>query len=99
MNQLNTFTMIDYDAVKEEACMSFLSPNNGDLRKLWIHRDTMLRLVGVKRWDKNTYGEPNLPQAELKIVMLREFKDPCDVEAWFDTTANKLMQSKAQGNA
>ena len=95
---LNTYTMVDYDSVKDEACISFISPNNGELRKLWIHRETLLRLVGVKRWDKNAYGEPLLLQAELKTILIREFDKPADIDVWFDTTSNNLMRSKAQGS-
>lgn len=94
---MNSYTMVDYDVVKDEACMSFVSPSTGDLRKVWIHRDTLMRLVGIKRWDKVAYGEPNLLQAELKILLTREFKDMCDVETWFETTSNNLMKLKAQG--
>lgn len=97
MKQLNAFTMIEFDQMKEEACMSFISPNNGELRKLWIHRDTLQKLIGVKRWDKNAYGEPTLLQDELKKLLLREFPSKDAVVQWFETTANDIQKSKAQG--
>ena len=96
---LKPFTMVDYDPVKDEACMSFLSPNTGDTRKLWICRDTLMRLVGIKRWNRDAYGEPLLYQTELKTVLMREFPKTAEIETWFDSTSNDLMRHKAQGKA
>ena len=96
-NAMKVFTMIEFDQVREEACMSFVSPNTGDMRKLWINRDTLRKLVGIARWDVTKYGEPTLLQVELKTLMLREFQRIADIETWFDTTANSICRSKAQG--
>ena len=88
--------MVDFDQVKEIACISFIS-SKGQPLSVFIHRDTFRALVGARKWNNADMGEPNLYQRELKEALGKDIKG--NQLAWFDETANGILESRTKANS
>jgi hypothetical protein len=82
--------MVDYDHVRDQACLSFISSKGLPL-SIWIHRSTWENLMGS--WDEVKLGEQTLHQKELRTAARSVLKR--DFAAWFDKNSNEFMQRKA----
>jgi len=88
--------MVDFDQVKEIACISFIS-SKGKPLSVYIHRDTFRALCGDTKWNVDEMGQPNLYQKELKDALAKDVKG--SQIKWFDETSNGILEQRAKANA
>lgn len=87
------FRMTNFSNVKDVATIAFLSPK-GELKSVFIHRDTFLKLMEGKLEKEQIPGmTPSLDQMELREAFNREIKG--DHKKWFETSANDLLKKEA----
>lgn len=92
-SDLKRLAMVDYDPVKEEACISFYT-SSGNHAKLWVKKQTFALLMGPsKKWDVEKMGSQTLYQTELKRIIEDEIGTSKCI-AWYEDTANEIMRRR-----
>lgn len=83
--------MVDFDQVKERACIAFIT-SKGQPTSVWINKPTF-KLLMEGPWDNVKLGEPHLYQRELRDAMKSYVKK--NYMPWFEHEANILMKKNA----
>jgi hypothetical protein len=79
--------VVEYDQVKEMACIAFTSPK-GKPASIWIHKTTFERIFNGG-WDEEQQGGMTSKQLEMRDKITNNVKgNPIQ---WFDKSINDRM--------
>ena len=89
--------MTGFNNTRNAATISFLSPK-GDIKSVFIHRETFYKLMSGKLEKDQTPGmSPSLDQMELREALNKEIGR--EYVQWFDTSANELLRKEANARS
>lgn len=91
MDISDKLAVTDYDQVREICCLFFIS-TKGEPTKIWVHRDTFVKLM-KPNWQE-TLGTITTQQDDMRKAVQKHL--PGDPTKWLDGAINEIMIARAR---